>query len=214
MSTVAAVSIPTYPLRPINGGPWTTARRFPKPGTWYYEPKYNGWRTLVHAPTGSMFNRHGQRLSIEHDFAEALEKAKALNIEWLDCEALERRHGLGRGTLIVLDALLDNTKLMYHERRYMLHLAQSMKLIDDGRQLNKAPAPNSLVLVPSYTDPANTPGTVCPDGLWDILKQCNAALGCEFYEGFVAKRADSTYPRQLRSDDEETRTWVKHRWAF
>jgi hypothetical protein len=43
----------TYPARPINGGPLPNAR--PKQGVWYYEPKYNGWRALVHIPTGTMF---------------------------------------------------------------------------------------------------------------------------------------------------------------
>ena len=47
----------TYPARPINGGPLEKAR--PKHGEWFYEPKYNGWRALVHVPTGTMFNRHG-----------------------------------------------------------------------------------------------------------------------------------------------------------
>jgi ATP-dependent DNA ligase len=45
-------SLPSYPARPLNGGPLELAP--PKPGQWGYEPKYNGWRALVHAPTGSI----------------------------------------------------------------------------------------------------------------------------------------------------------------
>ena len=37
--TLAAVQPCTYPARPINGGPLELA--LPKPGHWYYEPKYN-----------------------------------------------------------------------------------------------------------------------------------------------------------------------------
>jgi hypothetical protein len=37
-------------------------------------------------------------------------------------------------------------------------------------------------------------------------------LGSPFYEGVVMKRANSPYPIQLRSDSEEFRGWVKHRF--
>jgi hypothetical protein len=105
---VAAVPPPSYPARPLNGGPLELAP--PKPGQWSYEPKYNGWRALVHAPTGSMFNRRGQPLSIAGEFGRALERLRAAvvrvngrAVEWFDCEALDRRHALGRGTLLVFD---------------------------------------------------------------------------------------------------------------
>jgi hypothetical protein len=52
-----------------------------------------------------MWNRHGERLTIARDFAPALEILKRSQFEWLDVEALERRHNLGRGSLIVLDCL-------------------------------------------------------------------------------------------------------------
>ena len=106
--TPEAVRPPTYPARPINGGPLEWAP--PKPGAWCYEPKYNGWRALVHAPTGAMFNRRGQPLSIAAEFGRALKRLRAAAlivdgraVEWFDCEALDRRHGLGRGTLLVFD---------------------------------------------------------------------------------------------------------------
>ncbi len=70
--TLAAVRPCTYPARPINGGSLELA--LPKPGHWYYEPKYNGWRALVHAPTGTMFNRRGQPLSIAGLFSCALKR--------------------------------------------------------------------------------------------------------------------------------------------
>ena len=40
MSSEKVVQPGTYPARPINGGPLELAP--PKPGRWYYEPKYNG----------------------------------------------------------------------------------------------------------------------------------------------------------------------------
>ena len=90
---------PTFPARPINGGPFHKAR--PKPGEWFYEPKYNGWRALVHIPTGTMFNRRGEPLTIAAEFADALDILRrtldAEAFKWADCEALERRHNIGQG---------------------------------------------------------------------------------------------------------------------
>ena len=39
---------------------------------------------------------------------------------WADCEALERRHNLGRGTLVVLDVVPETGAPSYEERRTML----------------------------------------------------------------------------------------------
>lgn len=53
-----------------------------------------------------------------------------------------------------------------------------------------------------------------PDALafYRRLRAANRALGCDFFEGAVMKRADSQYPVQLRSATEEFRGWVKHRF--
>ena len=48
---------------------------------------------------------------------------------------------------------------------------------------------------------------------WTTAPFINAVLGCTFYEGVVAKRCDSLYPVQLRSAEEETSAWVKHRFT-
>ena len=108
---------PFYPLRPVNGGPLD--RALPKSCDWHYEPKVNGWRTLVHVPTGTMFNRKGERLSIEKEFSVALCRLGVGDeFEWLDCEALDRRHKFGRGSLIVLDWPVAG--LTYLQRREAL----------------------------------------------------------------------------------------------
>ena len=49
--------------------------------------------------------------------------------------------------------------------------------------------------------------------LYGALRQLNRQWRCTFYEGLVAKRADSLYPVQLRSATLEFPGWVKHRWA-
>ena len=35
-----------------------------------------------------------------------------------------------------------------------------------------------------------------------------------FYEGVVAKRAQSSYPVQLRDPEAPFPGWMKHRWAY
>lgn len=231
---------PTYPARPINGGPLPKAPL--KSGNWFYEPKYNGWRALVHVPTGTMFNRKGEKLSIAGEFSAALRKLRTFlpdghPIEWLDCEALERRHQMGRGSLFVLDFIPPKDEAMFHDpdaspmffglhpesdydrRRQILTsiFGDSFTWADD-KCLARVPATDQIYLTPSIKACNALP-------LWNELTQANAILRewqkakgvakpQDFYEGVVAKRADARYPVQLRRPDEETHTWMKHRWAW
>ena len=106
----------TYPARPIQGGRLELAP--PKRGLWYAEPKLNGWRALIHTPTGTMWNRHGALLTIADCFRPALAalaKLASRGLVWADCEALERRHNLGRGTLVVLDVVPESGAPNYEE---------------------------------------------------------------------------------------------------
>jgi ATP-dependent DNA ligase len=189
-------------MRPLNGGPWPIASRRPLPGTWRYEPKYNGWRALVHIETGTMFNRKGERLSIEKEFADALAMLRptldAEDFKWADCEALERRHNIGRGALIVLDAVAPGYP--YDERRRWLEAV--LEPLEQTEFGNRFPL---LSIPPKLSD---------PHAAWTQLQEINRRLGAEFYEGFVAKRADSHYTIQLRSPNAESTSWIKHRWAF
>jgi len=176
-------------------------------GTWYYEPKYNGWRTLVHVPTSTMWNRHHTPLTIQSEFAGALAKLKETPFVWLDCEALERRHELGRGTLIVLDAPVpspsDNGSWTYEKRRQ--HLEQHFHMLNTDTK----PDENQLYIPPSL--PLNTTWAV---NWYEQLKQINQHWNADFYEGVIAKRAGSLYPLQTRSAKEEFRSWVKFRWDW
>lgn len=210
----ALVPIPTtppvYPARPVNGGPLDKA--VAKSGRWAYEPKLNGWRALVHIPTGTMFNRKGERLSIEGEFSIALRSmykswtgsTLSTVCEWIDCEALERRHNIGRGTLYVLDVVMPGT---YEERRNMV-----VKTFGGPLRYDCKPCDNYVHVPDAWGfHPINgETGMNC----WEHLKQLNESWGCEFYEGMVAKRADSPYPRQRRNANLEFPYWMKHRWAF
>jgi hypothetical protein len=202
----APIQACTYPARPVNGG--SLERALPKTGQWCYEPKYNGWRALVHAPTGTMFNRHGTRLSIAKEFSRALALLQKIHlvspaglVEWFDCEALERRHGLGRGTLMVFDYIQAGNKQPYLERAS--RLAGVLRV----HPYAELPQPERIYAVVSV------PGTLNASECYRELRQVNRQWRCTFYEGLVAKRADSLYPVQLRSATVEFAGWVKHRWA-
>lgn len=197
----------TYPARPMRGGPIKPGFK-QLPGHWFYEPKYNGWRTLVHVPTGTMFNRHGERLTIHAEFARALalirSGLRAAEFEWLDCEALERRHKIGQGTLVILDAVpeVEHWPATYIERRQWVQPIVPLAPLDP-----KSFAENGLYLVPNNFHP----GAVLD--LWNQLQRLNASAGCEFYEGLVAKR-DLPYPIQLQNPERPFLGWLKHRWHW
>jgi hypothetical protein len=207
-AVIQAMSIPTYPARPINGGPFSPD--FPPPGRWRYEPKYNGWRALLEVETGDMYNRFGKLLSIADEFAPAIAKLRADGwTGWLDCEALERRHAIGRGSLVILDWLTPGCgKNAYIDRRLKI-LYQVVDL--DGYHVidPTEPAPiedNALYLSSNFT-PEEAPEC------WEAMKKENNRLGVAFYEGFVAKELESKYPIQLRSFSETTAFWIKHRFV-
>ena len=195
----------TFPARPIQGGRLELAP--PKRGLWFAEPKLNGWRAMIHTPTGTMWNRHGALLTIAECFRPALANLRLLagaGIVWADCETLERRHNLGRGTLLVLDLVPQSGALSYLERRQLLEsLLESPAVFADGEP-NAAHVPqNAAILIPALL-------AATPDVALAFYRGLRA-LGCDFFEGVVMKRADSPYPVQLRSTTEEFRGWVKHR---
>ena len=191
----------TYPARPAKGG-FDPAR--PLPGDWRYEPKLNGWRALLHLPTGCLYNRHGEALSIGNQFRWAVgELVTRFGNEytWLDCEALERRHGLLQGWLIVLDLVIPDVP--YLERRERL-AAGNLNPLEFMPTVNAA---GWVRMLPSYTEDQAA-------DMWELMQMANQSFAAPFYEGLVAKRATSTYPIQTRSGDEVTPDWVKMRFLF
>jgi hypothetical protein len=179
-----------------------------KVGHWLFEPKYNGWRTLVHAPTGAMFNRHGQLLTIQREFSAARAWLRELHVvsdagvvEWFDGEALERRHGLGQGTLMVFDYIVTGSLEPYWKRN--ARLAAVLPVHD----YTVPPKPDWVYAV------ATAPRHLVELEFYHCLKHLNRQWHCQFYEGVVAKRSASLYPIQLRSPTLEFPLWMKHRWA-
>jgi hypothetical protein len=200
----------TYPARPVNGGQLKHA--LPKIGQWFYEPKYNGWRAMVHVPSGTMWNRHGTRLTIAREFKVALDILRRSSLEWADVEALERRHGLGCGSLIVLDSPAPPSwsptppLWSYDFRRTFLYSTLVATNLGECLIQTFKPEENTIYIAPSY-------GEAERDKLWQQLQDVNRCLGCIFYEGLVAKKTDSLYPLQLNSSEQTTATWMKHRFV-
>lgn len=200
----------TYPMRPASGG--SDPMKAVLPGDdWIFEPKVNGWRTLVHTPTGTMFNRHGERLSIESEFRTVLSTLSGETpAEWLDCEAFERRHPLGKGSLVILDAVVPDLTFMERQQFiYDTYVANGIAQAWGFEQFE--PPPDRLLhLAYSYYkdgDPDLSEG-------WRRLQECNKALGCDLFEGVVAKRNRSLYQIQLDSPDKTSTDWIKFRWKW
>lgn len=189
----------SFPARPLNGGRLELAPA--KRGEWAVEPKLNGWRVLVHAPSMMAFTRHGETLSITREFAPALRAIREVGessvIEWFDCEGLERRHGIGRGSLVVLDAVMPGR---YQDRRNRLRAA-----LGEPLPIDAPPVADSVTLVPSFP-------MADASAVYARLRELNQIWRAPYYEGIVMKRADSTYPIQTRSTTEEFARWVKHRF--
>ena len=198
----------TYPARPIQGGRLELAP--PKRGLWYAEPKLNGWRALVHTPTGTMWSRHGALLTIADCFRPALgalAKLASRGLVWADCEALERRHNLGRGTLVVLDVIPETGAPSYEQRRVMLESLLPTDAVFSGDASRAVPC-GAVVLAPTMRAQSQADALA----FYQRLREANRALRCDFFEGVVMKRAESSYPVQLRSATEEFRGFVKHRF--
>lgn len=181
------VNFLTYPMRPLNGGNFELAgKRF---GKWIYQGKYNGWRCLIHVPTRTMWNRHGQILSIAQDFSKALDKLKKSDLEWIDAEALQRRHNIGKGSLIIFDTPCS---ISYEKRRILLENNFTILPYTD------MPKENDVYLAPDYNNPFE---------LWEELR--NNPL----YEGIVAKKSNSLYSMQTISPNKVSGQWIKYRYV-
>ena len=157
---MTAPTLLTFPARPIQGGRLDLAP--PKRGLWFAEPKLNGWRALIHTPTGTMWNRHGTLLTIADCFRPALAalaKLTSRGLVWADCEALERRHNLGRGTLVVLDVIPESGTPIYTARRAMLESLLPCDPVFDGDTSRPVPS-GTVVLTPPRS--LSTSGSVSP----------------------------------------------------
>jgi|TARA_Y100000310_G_scaffold222136_1_gene223793 ATP-dependent DNA ligase len=187
----------TYPARPVDGGNKPTV---PPIGDWSCSPKLNGWRTLINTKTGEMWNRKGNRLSIQREFVDALGLLQlASPFEWLDCEGLERRHNIGSGSLIILDAVIPDVP--FEERKAVIDSIFPQLEIDNYLRCER----NSVYSVPEWEGDAIEK--------WNTLIDVNKQLKCEYTEGLVMKSKTSRYPIQKISAEKKCWEWIKFRFV-
>lgn len=189
-----------------NGGPLESA--LPKVGEWVWQPKVDDWRAVVHVPTRTVWNQYGKLMSIAGKFPVALTALSAFGrAEWLDVGMMENRHDLMRGCIIVFDMMDEPT--WSQERRYgvlrqmfpVLPVNVASLLATTGGQVR-----DSVYLISQWDNVESTEDALKRQA-W--LKIQNESIGHKFFEGLVAKRADSPYtfgakPKQVTPD------WVKH----
>lgn len=204
-------SLICYPPAALNGGPLEHA--LAKIGEWVWQPKVDDWRGVLHAPTRTLWNQYGEPSSCSDKFKVALEyiqegfanrvRAGFMPAEWLDVGLMENRHDLMRGCIIVFDWIDKEASFM--GRRALLRSCfvplphdVSRLLAETGGQVR-----DSVYLINQWRAQS-------PLQLQQHLKDENDAIGHKFYEGLVAKRAQSLYtfgrkPKQVTPD------WIKHR---
>ena len=217
---------PTYPARPMNGGSLEKARQKIHPDAWIYEPKINGWRVLIDVNNKLMWSRYNQPSSVEHKYAAVLDRLASVFTSgaqiWLDGEILGQRAScVGRGSLVVFDIIASSaspplTVWSWDDRRILLDrtigaprrkLGLALEAQGELWDINALPKQDTIYLLPRVGDEE-------AESFYEELKEANARLGVELYEGVVAKRVDKTYPIQLRSPAQETTDWIKHRWKY
>jgi len=137
--------------------------------------------------------------------ARCVGQARRSRLVWADCKALERRHNLGRGTLVVLDMLPESGTPSYEQRREMLQTIIPTDTVYSG-DASRPVLCGAVVLTPMMRLDSHADALA----FYKRLRKANRVFACDFFEGVVMKRADSIYPVQLRSATEECRGWVKH----
>jgi ATP-dependent DNA ligase len=204
--------IPCYPLRPFSAGCADDFDSFIVPSlkAWAWEPKYNGWRVVVHAPTGTAFCRRGLRMSAEEEFREAMKTIKdvgdLLGCEWFDCEGLSRRHAQSKGSLLILD-VMDLAGDYTTRRSYIEALVSVHSEIEKPLDPSTVAAPLSVLTTPGNTKPAHS--------LWERCKAANVGIRADYYEGLVGKCPASPYlPSARPHPEQDTKAWAKVRWPF
>lgn len=206
-----------FPPAALNGGP-LDANTPPKVGEWVWQPKVDDWRAVIHVPTRTVWNQYGKLSSITDKFQVALDhlresydnrvRAGFTAAEWLDVGMMEQRHDLMRGCIIVFD-LIDAT--LSQQRRYGV-LKQMFPVLpfDVSRLISETcgQVRDSVYLISQWDNVENTHDALGRQG-W--LKVQNDCIGHKFFEGLVAKRADSLYAFG-RAPKQTTPNWIKHRF--
>lgn len=141
--------------------------------SFFIEPKFNGWRILIDQERGEVWNRKGQRSSLELQVLSRIRNAE-IKSRWIDGEWLGQRTKAGAGTFIVIDACEPTP---YLERR---------KLFEHLEVASFRTRSNALLRMPNLP---HSRLRAC----WDEMEFQNNKAGETIFEGFVMKK-DTKYP--------------------
>lgn len=155
--------------KPIDGGQWSATSPLWATCAWAFEPKWDGFRAIVHA-TGLILSRHGKPLRMAAHHGDAgTQLCRALGAQWLDCELLGVRDANAPYLpLMVLDAAIDGD---YLERRKALERAIPTSSVE---------LPTNGIWLTPYSERGGE--------VW------RAWQDYAHIEGVVAKPINSTYP--------------------
>lgn len=107
----------------------------------------------------------------------------------------------------MFDVVRESGTPSYEQRRAMLETTVATDAMFSGDAFRPVPC-GAVVLTPTLRVDSHADTLA----FYGRLRESNRALGCDFYEGVVMKRAESNYPVQLRSATQEFRGFVKHRF--
>lgn len=199
-----------FPPAALNGGPLDTAP--PKVGEWVWQPKVDDWRAVIHTPTMTVWNQYGKLSSITDKFSVALNwlrniQSEETQYEWLDVGMMENRHDLMRGCIIVFDLIVAGQEFWLRRERleamFPVLPVVSHLLAKHGGQVRDA-----VYLISQWEV---SEALVEPIDIYQHLQAENERIGHKFYEGLVAKKADSLYAFG-RAPKQTIPTWIKHRF--
>ena len=151
-----------------------------------------------------MFNRKLEPLSISHEFAPALEMLHALPWEWSDAEALERRHKIGQGSLILLDALIAGG---YATRRAIINSAASANSIHEHIHADE-PIDCDRVYLPLTLH--SSLGRTSELLFWQMLqrRQCKTRLRRQVRLGILGKASSPSATTASIHGNTATPNWI------
>lgn len=188
-------SIPSYPVRPVDIGPLPDSIFSATPHDYAWQPMVNAERVVIHAPSQTVWNRHGRPFPLRPDYQPALALLAEMPFDWLDCGVMGLRIPYGKGNIVLFDIMGERGT--YTERRHLLEdVAREFGILKGLGLMG-----TGLNLIPECSAHWSC--------YWDGMQETNRLLGQPLYRGLIGKLKTSPYPSQLRSPDETTTAWVK-----
>jgi hypothetical protein len=165
---------------------------------------------MIHAPSGCVWNRHGEWSTLAPELTKPIRLMRDAGVVWAHCEVLGRRHEIAKGSIVILDTILEGRpEATWMERR--THMVCELNLPTQPLEPEEFEEKTIYLVATRMFDGKNDLME-----FWDQIKSLAGDVKPEnqFYEGLVAWRTDRPYPIQTRSPGEECPAVMKHRWRY